>query len=342
MVKAPHLKINKLKQLTVVELKVANASGEEQTPISGLHADLTDVSANQHHNQQHLLLGNNHTISGLTAGHVLTATGADSITFQAPATPVYADISANDASTDVTGAELEELTDGSETILHSHAITAVYADISTNDENTDITGAELEELTDGSETALHTHDAATGFVKTELGSYHRYQNEEIGTITSQSDFHLVDTAATFITNRVAKNHYVHNETDNSWAVVTAVNSETDLTLDTNIFPDNDGDSYRVHGMKWGGSANTDWSEIIPSGATAALFYAVFEDNDTSCIFIMQGEGLNYGQKGRMKISNVPQHYNFVLPCGDNRTFYFTPGGWDNATQFYIHCLGWWI
>lgn len=33
----------------------------------------------------------------------------------------YSDISANDASTDVTGAELEELTDGSETELHSHA-----------------------------------------------------------------------------------------------------------------------------------------------------------------------------------------------------------------------------
>jgi predicted GH43/DUF377 family glycosyl hydrolase len=33
----------------------------------------------------------------------------------------YDDISANDADTDVTGAELEELTDGSETALHSHA-----------------------------------------------------------------------------------------------------------------------------------------------------------------------------------------------------------------------------
>jgi hypothetical protein len=33
----------------------------------------------------------------------------------------YSGISANDAATDVTGAELEELTDGSETTLHSHA-----------------------------------------------------------------------------------------------------------------------------------------------------------------------------------------------------------------------------
>jgi hypothetical protein len=35
----------------------------------------------------------------------------------------YADISANDAATDVTGAELEELTDGSSTTLHTHADT---------------------------------------------------------------------------------------------------------------------------------------------------------------------------------------------------------------------------
>ena len=35
--------------------------------------------------------------------------------------PDYDDISTNDANTDVTGAELEELTDGSETTLHSHA-----------------------------------------------------------------------------------------------------------------------------------------------------------------------------------------------------------------------------
>jgi len=33
-----------------------------------------------------------------------------------------------------------------------------YTDVSGNDGNTDVTGAELEELTDGSETTLHIHD----------------------------------------------------------------------------------------------------------------------------------------------------------------------------------------
>ncbi len=72
----------------------------------------------------------------------------------------HSDISTNDAATDVTGAELEELTDASETTLHSHAeggTTDDHADISANDAATDVTGAELEELTDASETTLHSH-----------------------------------------------------------------------------------------------------------------------------------------------------------------------------------------
>jgi hypothetical protein len=77
-----------------------------------------------------------------------------------PVTADYDDISANDAATDVSGAELEELTDASETTLHSHAAvptTADYGDISANDAATDVSGAELEELTDASETTLHSH-----------------------------------------------------------------------------------------------------------------------------------------------------------------------------------------
>ncbi len=94
----------------------------------------------------------------------------------------YDDISGEDDDTDVTGAELEELTDGSETVLHIHSHTDLndigtythlgidthitstsnphtvdYSDVSTADAATDVTAAELEELTDGSETTLHPH-----------------------------------------------------------------------------------------------------------------------------------------------------------------------------------------
>jgi hypothetical protein len=91
----------------------------------------------------------------------LTDGSETSLHSHAAATPDYGDISANDVDTDVTGEELEELTDGSETSLHSHAeATPDYDDISTNDADTNVTGEELEELTDGSTTTLHNHAIA--------------------------------------------------------------------------------------------------------------------------------------------------------------------------------------
>jgi len=76
----------------------------------------------------------------------------------------YDDISGWDADTDVTAAELEELTDASETALHSHAAPALdYSDISTNDAGTDISAAELEALTDAGVTVLHSHPVWHGY-----------------------------------------------------------------------------------------------------------------------------------------------------------------------------------
>lgn len=82
---------------------------------------------------------------------------------QGGTTDDHSGISDNDGATDVTGAELEELTDGSETVKHSHAeggTTDDHSAISANDGATDVTGAELEELTDGSETTKHSHATA--------------------------------------------------------------------------------------------------------------------------------------------------------------------------------------
>lgn len=74
----------------------------------------------------------------------------------------YGDISGNDGATDVTGAQLEELTDGSTTVLHDHAdqgTTDDHSDISANDGATDVTGAELETLSSGADAdALHIHN----------------------------------------------------------------------------------------------------------------------------------------------------------------------------------------
>jgi hypothetical protein len=45
------------------------------------HSDLGGVTANQHHNQSHVLNGADHTVSGLTTGHVLQATSATTFGF---------------------------------------------------------------------------------------------------------------------------------------------------------------------------------------------------------------------------------------------------------------------
>lgn len=124
------------------------------------------------------------------------ALGASSNALHSGTTHDYSFISSKDGTTDVTAAELEELTDNSETTLHSHAIdqgsllqvtssqalhsgtTHDYAFISSKDGGTDVTAAELEELTDGSETSLHTHAAGAsapgGSQTANIGSDYTY------------------------------------------------------------------------------------------------------------------------------------------------------------------------
>lgn len=48
---------------------------------SAAHSDLGGVTANQHHNQAHVLNSTDHTVSGLTTGHVLQATSATTFEF---------------------------------------------------------------------------------------------------------------------------------------------------------------------------------------------------------------------------------------------------------------------
>lgn len=48
------------------------------------HSALSGVSADQHHTQAHTLTGADHTLTGLTTGHILTATSATAAAFQAP------------------------------------------------------------------------------------------------------------------------------------------------------------------------------------------------------------------------------------------------------------------
>ena len=64
-----------------------------------------------------------------------------------------------------------------------------------------------------------------------------------GSATSTSGDHLVDSAATFIAHGIKATQVIENTTDDTFALVTAVNSETDLTLDTDIMVS--GEAYKV-------------------------------------------------------------------------------------------------
>jgi len=56
-----------------------------------------------------------------------------------------------------------------------------------------------------------------------------------GTNTTATALKLIDSAATFITNNIRTGDIVHNDTDETCATVVSVDSETQLTLNANIF-----------------------------------------------------------------------------------------------------------
>lgn len=59
----------------------AHSGGQDGKQID--HANLTNVTSDQHHAQVHVLVGADHTASGLTTGHFLRATAATSFAFEA-------------------------------------------------------------------------------------------------------------------------------------------------------------------------------------------------------------------------------------------------------------------
>jgi hypothetical protein len=58
---------------------------------------------------------------------------------------------------------------------------------------------------------------------------------ESGTNTTATESKLIDSAATFVTNNVKTGDVVHNDTDGTAATVVSVDSQTQLTLNANIF-----------------------------------------------------------------------------------------------------------
>lgn len=65
-----------------------------------------------------------------------------------------------------------------------------------------------------------------------------------GTATSATSSKLIDSIADFVTDSVAIGDAVHNTTDDTFALVTAIDNLTTLSLDSDIFPGGD-ETYQV-------------------------------------------------------------------------------------------------
>ena len=104
-----------------------------------------------------------------------------------------------------------------------------------------------------------------------------------GTATTDTANKLVDTAATFQTDGVAIGDTAFNQTDGTSATVTAVDSETSLSLDSDAFPDGNED-YRVGGP----FPYQDTVTIVNSGTTATVTHTAHGMQNNDYVFINGG------------------------------------------------------
>ena len=68
-----------------------------------------------------------------------------------------------------------------------------------------------------------------------------------GTNTTATAFKLINSAALYLTKNVKTGDVVHNDTAGTAATVVSVESETELTLNANIFPST-GQVYAIYAM----------------------------------------------------------------------------------------------
>ena len=87
-----------------------------------------------------------------------------------------------------------------------------------------------------------------------------------GTATTNTEFKIIASASTFITAGVEPGMRVKNTTDSTYGLVASVDSETQLTMDTDLCPDGD-ETFTISNEP----LISDISWIIELGATADAF-----------------------------------------------------------------------
>lgn len=192
--------------------------------ISLAHGDVDHDQTTNYVPNEHI----NHTSVTLTAGNGLTGGG---------------DISANRSFAVGAGT-------GIGVNANDIKVSADYSVISGNDSDTDITGLELEELTDGSETSLHTHSGGISFGSLTSGYLTYYDGSNlanspmstdgtniaisggtlaVGSHTAYSKFSVKQSADT----AVGGAHFRQSGTNDTWAIYQDVTEDLVLAFANN-------------------------------------------------------------------------------------------------------------
>lgn len=167
--------------------------------------------------------------------------------------------------------------------------------------------------------------------------------KESGTATATSANHLVDLTAAFETKGIIAGNFVHNTTDDTWAEITVVNSETDLTLDADIMVNTE--AYYVGDFKTDGNIyQLDTSLIVPSGAIAVIFRGGIDSSNAGNHFAIRTNGnSNWINRSttRVTVATIDMDINAMLKCASNRIFDYRTA---NAIygDIYLCVGGWWI
>lgn len=169
-----------------------------------------------------------------------------------------------------------------------------------------------------------------------IGGWDFNGKRQAGANTSVTALKLIDTSATFETNNVMYNHWVRNITDNTLTQVASVDSETQLTLDDDIFTGT-GKRYFVYSVRrsMGGMINT---PRMNCGLYPGVAHTRVQGWDTLGFTNIQNI-FGTGWNGNTSDWNVHECTNISIPRGN-----YDLSNWERSTvgneSTVANCTNW--
>lgn len=303
------------------------------------HSDLGNISANEHKDHSGISISSG---TGLTGGGNITTTRTLSLDING----LVADASPDETADYVMTYDVDAGTHKKVLLNNLPGAAGVNTFLELTDTPSSYDSADI-----GKFLRVKSDLSALEFVAVSEGhsfvgrnpTAHDYsQFHYAGTITGQNDFHVIDSAATFISDGMIVGGWVKNHTHTTWAQVTAINSETDLTLDANIFPDDDGDACHATIFRFDSTEQAlDLSGKIDEGAVLVLLKVDMESSGTTDLidFYKPGTDRTYnGDQMNCRVADKRFYKQMLIECDSNREInYFT--GFSGS--LHVNVIGWW-